>query len=84
MFSSAARGSHVFRLTAATTTAPNEAEDDSTTAVDPSASSFLPATSSFLSTTAMDVDAIANYPPPYAGTKHPHPPVISKYTEHVK
>jgi hypothetical protein len=66
MFSSAAHGSHVFRPTAATTTAPNKAEDDSTTAVDPPASSFLPATSSFLSTTAMDVDAIANYPPPHS------------------
>jgi hypothetical protein len=69
MFSSAAHGSHVFCLTTATTTAPNEAEDDSTTAVDPPASSFLPAASSFLSTTAMDVDAIA---------KHPHSPVISE------
>jgi hypothetical protein len=78
MFSSAAHGSHVFRLTAATTTAPDEAEDDSTTAVDPPASSFLSAASSFLSTTAMDVNAIANYPPPHAGTKGPHSPVISE------
>jgi hypothetical protein len=84
MFSLAAHGSHVFCLTATTTTAPNRAEDDSTTAVNPPASSFLPATSYFLSTTAMDVDAITNYPPPHAGTKHPHSPVISKYTEHVK
>jgi hypothetical protein len=72
MFSLAARGSHVFCPTAATT------------AVDPPASSFLSAASSFLSTTAMDVDAVANYPPPHAGTKRPHSPVISEYTEHVK
>jgi hypothetical protein len=84
MFSLAARGSHVFCLTATTTTAPDEAEDDSTTAIDPPASSFLPAASSFLFTTAMDVNAVTNYPPPHAGTKHPHSPVISKYTEHVK
>jgi hypothetical protein len=76
MFSLAACGSHVFRLTAATTAAPDEAEDNSTTAVDSSASSFLPAASSFFSTTAMDVDAIANYPSPHASTKRPHSFVI--------
>ena len=56
MFSSAAHGSHVFCLTATTTAAPEEFEDDSSTAINPP----LPATSSSFSVTAMDVNGSTN------------------------
>ena len=74
IFSSAACGSHVFHPTATTAAAPEEAKDDSSTAVNPP----LPPTSSSFSVTAMDVDTSTNHPLPLSSIKRPHSPTISE------
>ena len=73
MFSSAAQGSYVFHLTATTAVAPEEAKDDSSTAINPP----LPPTSASFSVTAMDVNT-SNHPLPLSSIKWPYSPAISK------
>ena len=74
MFSSAARGSYVFCPTATTAAASEEAENDSSTAINPP----LSPTSSSFSVTAMDVDTSTNHPLLLSSIKQPHSPTTSE------